>query len=866
MRLTISLIAIFLLSYNLFSQVILKGYVSDDSGSSISYASVTLQERGTSVIASFTLTDAKGNFELKITNNVNIDNFTVNISSMGYEQKSIAISDLQKDNDVILKKQNINIEEVKIKAPKVRLKGDTITYTVLQFANEKDRSIADVLKKMPGVEVSKEGGISYQGKSINKFYIEGLDLLEDKYGIATTNIDFKDVSSVEIYENHQPIKALNGIISTDNAAINLKINESSKSVWIGNGTLGIGYSPILWNGSLAFMRFGAKTQSINTLKSNNTGEDIVSELNSLKLESYIKNRFKPTTEYFNISRNDIDINKERTSFNTSHSFSTSELWKLGKNLELKTQVLYGYDDLTFENDESIEYFTYNDTISFLKRETFNNIKNLLGTNLTLSINSEKIYLKNNTTGRLAWNSISSEILGTSPTLQQLDLPQGFLKNEFEILKRNEKHVLGLRLNTNYNNINHTLTASTDSAINKQSVGVSEFYNGIESSYSLSLGVLKFSITGGADIYSRNLNTLISGEVTESISLNNDSSYFKYMELYGSPELESSFKGLKIKIRAPYSFYYYYLSSPNIDNSLSEAKNLFSPEATIWYYITPKVYLTLQGGLNKLPLSYKEVFYGAILTDYMNITKGYTDFLYDEIQYSGLSLNYKNPLQMFFFSSDISITSYMSSTSTERSFSHGYILNSFKHELNKNNIYMINARLSKGFDMFNTLQSLEANYTKNNSAIIQDDVRYNYLLQNLNLSYDLSMRFFKILDIDYGLEYTLSNQTIEESSINSSFSSTKHDLSVYLTPIKSFNFIINSEYYSNLLFDGTKEGLYLFDIGCKYNYHKRWYLEFNLRNIFNCQYYTFNQSGAMSNSTIRYYLRPRQALLKFTFNI
>lgn len=64
------------------------------------------------------------------------------------------------------------------KGTKIREAGDTLIYTVSAFADVQDKTIGDVLQKMPGIDVSATGKISYNGVSINKFYIEGRDLLE----------------------------------------------------------------------------------------------------------------------------------------------------------------------------------------------------------------------------------------------------------------------------------------------------------------------------------------------------------------------------------------------------------------------------------------------------------------------------------------------------------------------------------------------------------------------------------------------------------------------------------------------------------------------------------------------------------------
>ena len=56
-----------------------------------------------------------------------------------------------------------------------------------------------------------------------------MDLLGGKYNIATNNISNDDVGSVEIMENHQPIKALNGLSISEQAAINLRLKEKSQT-------------------------------------------------------------------------------------------------------------------------------------------------------------------------------------------------------------------------------------------------------------------------------------------------------------------------------------------------------------------------------------------------------------------------------------------------------------------------------------------------------------------------------------------------------------------------------------------------------------------------------------------------------------
>ena len=140
---------------------------------------------------------------------------------MGYRTYSAPL--VLDGNPIVIRMEegSFQLQEITVKADRIRESGDTITYNVGSFAQKQDRSIGDVLKRMPGIDVAKNGKIQYQGIDINKFYIEGNDLLGGKYGIATNGIAYDDIGAVEVMENHQPMQVLRGLSFSDQAAINL---------------------------------------------------------------------------------------------------------------------------------------------------------------------------------------------------------------------------------------------------------------------------------------------------------------------------------------------------------------------------------------------------------------------------------------------------------------------------------------------------------------------------------------------------------------------------------------------------------------------------------------------------------------------
>ena len=193
-----------------------------------------------------TFTAANGSFRLNV--NSGCDSLILKASSMEISPTAITIPNRSGVYDIIVEERVIGLREVVVKAKKIYAQGDTLNYNVASFLSQSDQSVADVLRKMPGITVSEAGQVSYQGKPIKNFYIEGLDLMKGHYAIATNNIDPHNIATVQVLENHQDIKALQGLRPEEQASINLRLKEGVKGVFNLIATLGGGYGKdALWN-------------------------------------------------------------------------------------------------------------------------------------------------------------------------------------------------------------------------------------------------------------------------------------------------------------------------------------------------------------------------------------------------------------------------------------------------------------------------------------------------------------------------------------------------------------------------------------------------------------------------------------------
>lgn len=130
--------------------------------------------------------------------------------------------------------------DVLVEAPRIVQKGDTTTYHLGRFVTKRDVTVQDALKKLPGVEVSKGGTISYLGKAIDKLTIDGMDMLGKDYQSTIQSLSHNKIERVEIMENQQDVKMLKDLVGDDKIVMNLVLNRRARGRANGKAEVGAG--------------------------------------------------------------------------------------------------------------------------------------------------------------------------------------------------------------------------------------------------------------------------------------------------------------------------------------------------------------------------------------------------------------------------------------------------------------------------------------------------------------------------------------------------------------------------------------------------------------------------------------------------
>ncbi len=208
-------------------------------------ATVTLMLKKDSSLISFTMTDSRGRFELT---GIPYGEYRLLITHVNYHNtnKFFTINETNKtanlDNIVMNDRAKILSEVVvKSEAPPVTLVGDTIQYNAGSFKTQPNASVEDLLKKLPGVKVEKDGTVKAQGEKVQKVLVDGKEFFGNDPKIATKNLPADAVDKVQVFDKLSDQAQMTGFDDGNSEkTINLKLKKDKKKGMFGKANVGAG--------------------------------------------------------------------------------------------------------------------------------------------------------------------------------------------------------------------------------------------------------------------------------------------------------------------------------------------------------------------------------------------------------------------------------------------------------------------------------------------------------------------------------------------------------------------------------------------------------------------------------------------------
>ena len=288
MKKTVLLIFTFALAFVTQAQVngAVKGRLVDTAARQpLAEATISVILVKDSSLVSFILSDKKGVFEIT---NLDAGEYLLMISFNGYEnyKKNFSITAEKKTNDlgeIILQKDYKTLPGVVVTdAIPVRVNGDTVSFKADAFKTKPNATTEDLLKKLPGVQVQKDGTVSAMGENVQKILVDGKEFFGNDPKMATKNITADMVDQIQVFDDMSEQSKFTKIDDGSRSkTINIKLKKDRNKGDFGKVTAGAGSSG-RYEGNLSFnhfrgnQRFSLVGSANNANKQNFSFNDIVS--------------------------------------------------------------------------------------------------------------------------------------------------------------------------------------------------------------------------------------------------------------------------------------------------------------------------------------------------------------------------------------------------------------------------------------------------------------------------------------------------------------------------------------------------------------------------------------------------------------
>jgi hypothetical protein len=209
---TIFLLAFFFDSYGQSASV--KGTLidSNDHGN-LQNTAVSLMRKSDSVLVKFTRADKNGKFNLT---NLNQGSYIMMMTHpyFGDYVDTVKLSDNQQldiGKIFMLPKSKLLAEVIIKSGSPIRIKGDTTVYTADSFKVREGANVEELLRRLPGIQVDKNGQITAMGEKVTKVLVDGEEFFGDDPGIATKNLRADAVKEVEVFDKKSDQATFTGI-------------------------------------------------------------------------------------------------------------------------------------------------------------------------------------------------------------------------------------------------------------------------------------------------------------------------------------------------------------------------------------------------------------------------------------------------------------------------------------------------------------------------------------------------------------------------------------------------------------------------------------------------------------------------------
>lgn len=810
--------------------------VEASAGNAIQGAIIQILSGYANVFAGYGVTGENGTFSIKCNRT---DSLRIVVSFIGYKkiEQSIRVGETL---IIQLEEEAFALEEVTVRPGRVWSRKDTINYDINRFLTSKDKTIRDVLEKLPGIDVDEKGKISYLGKDISNFYVEGMDPVGGRYNQITNNLRAEAVQTVQVMENHQPVKMLEDLVLSEDVALNLKLKAEFQAVWMFTleGALGVSSrlsktmddtpeaASLLWKTMDNAIRLSKTNQSIFSYKSNNTGNDYTMEQGML---AFRRNSFMDAPSeltFLSMPSITAPLKKERLLFNNVHSFTANRMNKLNETTKMRINANYTHDERKQERgSETIYYFT-DDTARISETSSAKLYADEASLGIHIENNASDKYLTNSFNISAKQNKGISDFSGADllTATQRLQTSTVGANNDFRTLWGKQAYRYEIRSLLRYDYLPEELR--TDNI--EQKTQLSRFYtdNAFSITGQKSNFVPQYTIGFTGDF-----NNIQNG-ITPYIAPNLQWNKGKWQTRFALPVLWANYLGANFSRLSA-------RPSANISCKFNYA----------WRLMLSAAYREQFGDLLNF---YAEPYY----TDYRRITYTPDQLPIQQMQNYSVYGEYKKTASEFFTSLTLSYMDSKNSHVYEQTSDDGYITMMPTKMSNHATTQRIAGTLSKGFYDIKLAASLSAQYSQSTGEQFSNNARLPYLSSRTMLEPKLNWTYWKNLDISYLATINQTGSKVGDHELNPLWTVLqKLQLTCLLSSIEA---TLSADHYYNEVNNADPVRNYFIDLAFRYK-HKKWQFTAGVNNLLDTRKYGYSEYSAIRSYSSWIHIRGREFL-------
>lgn len=863
-----------------------EGSLKTRDGSPVAHATVMLKHTMSQKILGFKSSDANGRFQLAVPDTANWSNLALEVNHLGYAKVNKPLEAQVTQYELRMEEQAINLKEIQVRnRPRINAAGDTLKYDVGSFARAEDRTIGDVLKRMPGMEVSESGQIKYNDKPISKFYIDGDDLLADKYAIGTKTIPHNMVERLEVLQNHQPLKVLRDKTLSEQIAINLVIKDEAKLKLTGQAKLGAGL-PKQYDGELNTMLFNKKFKMLNVAKGNNIGVDLSTDFNSL---FSVASGTRPSS-LLSAGVGGPPLAKSRYYLNNSGSLNANNLVNLRNGLQLKSNIHAYLDNHTLAAQHETDIFSLNDTIRIREDQSMRQYPFMTELTLTANSNKDGYYINNDLKLKYTESPTISSMINSSQNLtQSLRQHVREFSNNFQYVPElKNKKILNLSWLLSYYSQPQNLRVepgNNEDVLNNgvpfeqshQYAEIPTWFSRFSSGYQLTRGLIKQAYRFGWDTEHQTLQsglrlTQNDGTVTSFTGSADNQVDWKRNEFSVSGNYEYKKGRVEAGLYLPLTYQHIAYQDAQFNLDVLRNKLLFSPNLRAKIMTTAEDYISANYRYGENVGSISSIYRGAILRGYRSLQANNADLQESSVHSASLHYNFQRSISMLFINAGLSFNQSISNTIASSMITDNISQTIYIPFDNDVSSYGINGGISKYIFALGATAGLKSSWGISRSNQFINGESYPYLNESWTLSPNLEARLWGKISMTYEAtsSWTVSRSEREDvaaKSLSRRMNSLNQDLGLSYSPkrhifmhVKARNQFLKQPGMENLNYT-------FLDAKLRYTFTKqRIDVDLDLTNLANVKRFESYSLTANQMSHSLYDLRGRMAILKFSFNL